>query len=215
MTHEVDGPEPQLLLLDDVEVHADRGLGDRLDLEADLGEVVALGLVERPDALPVLEEQWIVESGPGGEGQDVANPVALDVLVARDRDLPDDRILFDVERQDLPLGRRLGEHAHVPEEPESMHLTDVATDLYRVVAIARPRRDPRADGRLLDAAVAPHADLGDAIACADARRRERGIGQQDLEANRDAVVAALRLGLDGDDRGVGAQAREILAQVAR
>ena len=160
---EVDRAQLELPALVDVEVDADRGLAERLDPVADLGEVVALGPVERRDPLAILEEQRIVEGGAGRERQDVADLVAVDRLVARDRDLAHDRVLLDVDDHPPPLGRLLREDPDVPEEAERLHLAHVPRDLGRAVARAGLGAHAREDRVRLDPAIAAHAHRRDAI----------------------------------------------------
>ena len=82
VARELDLAQLELLALVHLEVDADGRLAERVDLEGDVGQVVALRPVEGLDAQAVLEEERVVEGRAGGERQDVANVVALEVVVA-------------------------------------------------------------------------------------------------------------------------------------
>ena len=115
---ELDLPEPKFLVLGHPEIDGHRAFAEGLDLEIDLGQVEALSAVEGFDPSAILEQQRLVQGGPGRQGQDVGDFVGVNLLVARDDDLPNHRILFDLEDHDPPLRARLGEDTDVLEEAE-------------------------------------------------------------------------------------------------
>jgi hypothetical protein len=212
---ELDLPELELVLLLDLEVDAHRGLPERLDLEPDGSQVVSLGAIHALDAHPVLEQQRIVESGSGGECEPVADLLAIDVVVARDRDLPDDRILLHLEHHDPAVRSRLGEDPHVAEEAQRVHLGDVAAELRRVEARAGLRPDAGANRIALDAPVAPHLEDGDPVLHAEALAGDGGICEHEVEAHDHPRLAADRLRLRRDHRRIRAQRGEIGAHRER
>ena len=208
---EADLAQAELAALVDLEVHRDGVVRQRRDVVADARLVVAFGAIQRLDAIAVLVQQRQVERRAGRQRQLVADAVGIDRVVAGDRDLPHHRILFDVEGEDAPVGGLRREHADVLEEAQRMDLAHVLGDARGVVAIARLRRDARADGVRLDAPVAGDADLGDPVRAdggglgraEDALRRDQSIGDDD------AVGAALGLGLRAGEPGARAQPGDV------
>ena len=199
---ELDRVERQLRALDDLEVDRHRVPGDLLDLVGHARQVVALSAVQALDPLAVLEEQRVVEGRPGGERQRVADLVALDGFVARDRDLADDGVLLDLEGEHPPRRGRLRQHPHVAEEAEGVYLAHVRRDGRRVERLTRLGRDARLDRVGFDALVAAHADLGHHVL----RRLERGLRDQPLL--RHQVV-------DHDHAEVGPQGLDVCGGDAR
>ena len=161
---EDDLAELQLLALFDVEVDRDRAVGDLLDLIGDFGEVVPLGLVDRGHALLILAEEREVERHPRRERQRFLDVVAIDVVVAGDRDLANHGALGDIVDQAPAVGQRLSEHAHVLEEALGEDRAQVPSDLRSVRWKPDRRAQPGPDRFLFDAAVAANHDLGDRIA---------------------------------------------------
>ncbi len=211
---EDDLAELELPALDDLEVHRHGVVRQRLDLVRDRGLVVTLGAVEGLDAVAVLVEQREVQRGARGERQLIADAVALDGVVARDRDLAHHRVLDHLEAEDAPVRRGFGAHAHVLEEAERVDLADVFGDLLRRETIPRLGCDAGANRVGLDAAVAADADLGDALTGLrrlDARVHE-AIRRRELEHHGDAVRAALGARRRAGDAGDALQLLEVRLQ---
>ncbi len=194
--------EVELLLLVHVEVDRDAALAEGFDLEAHVGEVEALGTVEGLDASGVLVQQRIVEGRAGGQGQGVSDLVSLDLVVARDGDLADDRVLLDREGHDDPVWSLVGVHLDVGEEAEAEDLLDVRRDLTGVNRRTHLGAYACEDGVGLDSLVAAHAQLGNDLATLlHDPIAEEELRAHDVEAQHDPLGG--EVGVERHRRHVG------------
>jgi len=186
--------QPQLLALVHHKVDGHRARGQILNLVLHPRQVVALGAVNRLNALLVLEEQRQIEGGTRGQREIVADLLAVNLVVAGDGDLPHHRVLLHLENQHAARGALVGEHADIAEEAEAVNIAQISGQPRRAEGLAGAARNARQNGALLNAPIAPHPHLcnGAAGALRIGRRHQRAGGHH-AEHQRDALVSGLHI----------------------
>ena len=167
---EVDALDLGGVALGDLEHEVHAVLLELDDLRLDGRGIAPLAPIDIEDALHVGLNAGAGEDGARLQLHLVAQRLGVDLAVALEGDLIDDRVLDD-RHDDVGAGAI---DAHVGEQAGGEQRLDGAVDLGRVVGVAHGELEVGADSLGLDAPVAADGDVPDS-----ARLRYRGGSEQD------------------------------------